>query len=375
MIRLPLHVSNPCSRRQCINSTISAFDDATDANGIEEKLNLEEELFRLRESTRAALQQSWDEVESLQQQCADHLHFTSQLESQLIDVNEREETWRIRCLTAETKLESYPQRRDFLHPTKFRDTMRSWTSGRSLGLDSVSSAQQSETEETKLESYPQRRDFLHPTKFRDTMRSWTSGRSLGLDSVSSTQSEPTLPGAETQTFCESAQSALGYPMIDCQNEQLSLKLSSRDVAIAGLEQTVEQHVKAMQNMQAEMLCLMETQRIKDKIVSESHRRKEERLEKVVEFHRKKLIAKEARVEEHQRKLSDYRIYIEELTGELAKVLQVVQDVDARSSSSDCDSSHSRSRIHKGKIKNPVPESIPITADLPMNEIFLSSAIM
>lgn len=329
MIRLPLHVSNPCSRRQCINSTISAFDDATDANGIEEKLNLEEELFRLRESTRAALQQSWDEVESLQQQCADHLHFTSQLESQLIDVNEREETWRIRCLTAETKLESYPQRRD----------------------------------------------FLHPTKFRDTMRSWTSGRSLGLDSVSSTQSEPTLPGAETQTFCESAQSALGYPMIDCQNEQLSLKLSSRDVAIAGLEQTVEQHVKAMQNIQAEMLCLMETQRIKDKIVSESHRRKEERLEKVVEFHRKKLIAKEARVEEHQRKLSDYRIYIEELTGELAKVLQVVQDVDARSSSSDCDSSHSRSRIHKGKIKNPVPESIPITADLPINEIFLSSAIM
>jgi len=318
MFRLPLNASNPYSSRRSISSATSASDDATDAKGLEEKFNLDEELFRLRESTKAALQQSWDEVESLQQQCADHLQFTSQLEAQLIEVHEKEETWRLRCLTAEKKLESSQQT-------------------------------------TKLKP------------FRDTMRSWTNGRSVGLDAVPSSQSEPNLPGAKTLISDESAQ-----PEIDGKIEQLSLKLSSRDIAIEGLEQTVEQHVKSMQNIQAEMLCLMETQRIKEKNITESHRRKEERLEKVVEFHRKKLVVKEACVEEHQRKLSDYRIYIEELTGELSKVLQVGQDVETRAGSSDCDTSHSRSKTRKGTINNSLSESVPLTVDLPSNEIFVNS---
>jgi len=309
MFRSPSNASNPYSSRKPICSTTITSRNTTDASGIEEKLNLEEELFRLRISTKAALQKSWDEVESLQQQCTAHLQLISQLEAQLIEVHEKEESWRIRCLAAEKNLDSSPnRRRDLLQPTK-----------------------------------------LNP--FRQTYRSCTNGRSLDRDTVLSSKSEPNLPVAQIQTSGESAQSAQSahvHPKKDDRIEQLSLKLASRDVAIVGLEETVEQHVKSMQNIQAEMLCLMETQRIKEKNISESHKRKEERLEKVVEFHRKKLLVKEACVEEHQRKLSDYRIYIEELTGELAKVLQVVQDVEERSGTSDSKLSHSRSRTFKGR---------------------------
>lgn len=46
--------------------------------------------------------------------------------------------------------------------------------------------------------------------------------------------------------------------------ELETKLKDREQAIGSLEQTVEQHVKAMHSLQAEMQCMMETQRIKEK---------------------------------------------------------------------------------------------------------------
>ena len=78
-----------CSRNlACTHSSILSEEGAY-INEMEEKPNLDEELFRLRESTKCALQQSWDEVESLQQQCAAHLELTSQPEEQLMNLKKR----------------------------------------------------------------------------------------------------------------------------------------------------------------------------------------------------------------------------------------------------------------------------------------------
>ena len=66
--------------------------------------SLEGELVRLRESTKDALQQAWEEVETLQQQCAAHLEITTQLESDFIETKKKEEYWHKRCLEAEKQL-------------------------------------------------------------------------------------------------------------------------------------------------------------------------------------------------------------------------------------------------------------------------------
>ena len=57
--------------------------------------SLEGELVRLRESTKDALQQAWEEVETLQQQCAAHLEITTQLESDFVETKKKEEYWHL----------------------------------------------------------------------------------------------------------------------------------------------------------------------------------------------------------------------------------------------------------------------------------------
>jgi len=320
MFRLPGNAKNPYSSRKSTGAMSGASEDAAMcANAVEEKLNLEEELFRLRESTKAALQQSWDEVETLQQQCVVHLQFTSELEEQLMEARKNEDAWRIRCLAAEVRMQSSPE----------DENNHVLTANNKLNIC-------------------------------QTMRAWS--RTPNHDSITSWK-EPRL--SVPQTPGEYAQSADNQK--DEQIKELLLKLSSRHEAIISLEHTVEQHVRAMQYTQAETLCSMETQRIKEKHLSESHRRQEERLEKVVEFHRKQLIGKEASIDAHQKKLADYRIYIEELTTELAKVLQVVQDIEERGGLLNYSSSKRRSSIVKEKTKDSIPQADSLVVDTPCNE--------
>lgn len=66
--------------------------------------SLEAELIRLRESTKDALQQAWEEVETLQQQCTAHLEITAQLEQDLLETKRKEEYWHKRCLESEKLL-------------------------------------------------------------------------------------------------------------------------------------------------------------------------------------------------------------------------------------------------------------------------------
>jgi len=255
---------------------------------------LEDELFRLRESTKAALKVSWDEVELLQQQCSTHVAVTNSLAMELDEMRKKEEEWRVRCLAAEAKIQK-------------------------------SSEMNSESQTTRTES------------LRDNMLTCTANSNLNRNSMTEESSLETEPTLETEKFSHSIPS--GTSSISCNstsdrsNQELMLKISSRDEAIASLEETLNQHVKSMQTMQAEMQCLMQSQQIKQKNMTDSHRRKEERLNKIVESLRKKTEMKDLCVKEHQQKLSNYRIYIEELTGELEKVLKFVHCVENNSDDS------------------------------------------
>ena len=105
---------------------------------------------------------------------------------------------------------------------------------------------------------------------------------------------------------------------------------------------------------------MKAQRITGKNSFDSHIRNEERLETLIEFQRTKQMSKEGYIEKHQKKLSNYRIYIEELTTELAKVTQVVKNVgDGRVGGSHYNTSLSNVNRAKETPKCAVPATVSL----------------
>lgn len=288
-------VEKSCSCRKSTYSTSIASEDATICtNVVEEKSNLEGELFRLRESTRTVLRQSWNEAKMLQKRCAVHLQFTSELEQQLTEAKNNENSGRIRCLAVEARLQSSRENKD---------------------------------NQLKTNEKPN----LHKK-----MHTWKRGPSGNC--VSLWYSESIL--STTQTPDESARPA--NTQKDDHIKVLLWKLSSRDEAITSLEQTLERHVKDMQYAKAEIVCSIDTQRIKEKRLSESHRRREQYLEKVIALYRKRFIIKGACLKALRNKLSDCRIIIEELTDKLPKVLQILIDLEKQVASSNYNLKHSRS---------------------------------
>lgn len=267
------------SRKSTCSTPIAHEDATTSTNAVEEQFNLVGELFRLRESTKAALQQYWDEAEILQQQCVAHLQFTSELKEQLMEAQKNEDSWRICCLATEARLQSSPEDED-----------NQLTSNNKLNLSKN----------------------VHAWKrgpSRNCLSLWYSEPKLSITHTPDAYAQPT-----------NAQK-------DDQIKVLPFKLSSRDEAMISLEQTLERHVKDMKYTQAETLCSMETQRVKEKRMHTYHKRHKERLENFIACHRQHLIGKAASVEAHQTKLSDCYILVEKLTSKLAENLQILRDVE------------------------------------------------
>jgi len=187
---------------------------------------LNEELVRLRESTRKALQQSWDEVELLRQQCSTNNKVIAQHDKVFTVMREEKENWQARCLTAEVKLQAA---------------------------------------EPIFQGTPEQRDTsLHPKRLlcSQNVRSW-----VGRNDNKNDKDWPKDIHNVTELF---------------------LKISSRDDAISLLEGALDEKLKSMQNMEVEMHSLVEEQRIKEKKVNDSHAQKEEHLKKLVDSLSKKL---------------------------------------------------------------------------------------
>lgn len=250
-------------------------------------LELEAELIRLRESTKDALQQAWEEVETLQQQCAAHLEITTQLESDFLETKKKEEYWHKRCLEAEKQL---------------------------MQNDNSPASRSLPVTEKNFMSWPSIRIMKNNRANSDD----SSKRTLTDTSVGSSQ------------FMSSSQSCRTFQEPDEDKiQELEMKLESRDAAVQSLERTVAQHVKAMHTMQAEMQCMMETQRIKEKNAQANYLRKEDVMEKQIAALHAAVEKKAKMIASQKKRISEYKLYIKELTHELERVLKILQVAEAK----------------------------------------------
>lgn len=241
--------------------------------------SLEAELVKLRESTKDALTKAWEEVESLQQQCASHLEITSQLEADFMETKKKEQYWHKRCLEAEKQLlqcksnESSPA-----------------SSKRSLIVGSDNNF------------LPWGRQAPARQYSQETVNSRFSVKSTITEEMASARS---LAADEEIT-------------------ELKMKLASRESAVQSLERTVSQHVKAMHTMQAEMQCMMETQRIKEKNAQANYIRKEDVMTKQVSTLKQALERKTKQVSTLKKQLNKSKEYIKEVTEELERALKHIK---------------------------------------------------
>lgn len=362
--------------------TFSLSGDTIHLNELieKDKQELAEELVWLREATKDALQKSWNEVESLQRQCARHVEVKARLDAQLTDSKADEEVWRLRYLAAD-EIHAMTLEQEESHADSLS---RPRSAGSLQGINKASSVQFDNNTHQSSEKKPL-------LKFCDKIRSWSGVNLRGMEddaknlnmhftpSMSSSlnkrsdkneawykaannkmqevleqsvvsSSMENLDGDDTtntlkedyfieslkQTTSEADKTNQLYLNGNAKSqEDLSLTIFSRDQIIVSLEQTLNQQLNNLQNMQAEMVCLMESQRLKEKWITASHQQNEQRLDKLIESLQRKLKRNEISSKGHDEALSEFKLYIQELTDELERMLKIIKTAEERGFLLDC----------------------------------------
>jgi len=212
---------------------------------------LKEESIRLDRSTRDALQQSWDEVESLQKECAISTARIAQHDNAIDEMRRKEKAWQGCCLIAEEKLREKLEKANSLQCH--------------IKLSSPQHKQSVEdgNDEAELHRISEQRGS---SRYNNILSYPKSGRSLA-------------PKSGRSLACQN----------DDQNElELALKISSRDDAISSLEQVLDENIKSTQNLQAELQSLVVIHRMREKEIYDSHAQKEEDFKYQVQSLRKEL---------------------------------------------------------------------------------------
>lgn len=334
----------------------SHLEDTTHLSGMLEKdeRELAEELIWLREASKAALQESWIEVQDLQSQCSKYDEHEALLRADLTESHSREETWRLRFLAAEkiqensnenslvrrqsigsigknNKTSSFTMRSNMQlqqsfdkNPlVKFRDKMRLWSSGNQRRMDETRSCESMNSSHKNEAYYRATKANIQHTPSSRCMRSSPIGNLHDSSTTNITEGENFIE-LEEQTDGETCGRKQFYMRGNAKSqEDLSLVISSRDEIIETLEQTLNQQLNTMQTLQNEMACRVETQRLKAKNISSKQKLKEESLNKSVDSMRVILHANEIRSKEQDKNLRECKEYIHELSGELEKLLKIV----------------------------------------------------
>jgi cell division protein FtsL len=252
---------------------------------------LEAELVKLRESTKDALQQAWEEVEMLQQQCASHLEITTQLEADFMETKKKEVYWHKRCLETEKQLmqsnpSEYSPQLSKRSVTNIEGIFVGWPSIRGFGRVSMNRQPSIDTIDSGKSSKRSLDDYSARMSSSNSMKSECCDKELVND--------------------------------------LKVKLFSREQAVQSLERTVAQHVKAMHTMQSEMQCMMETQRIKEKNAQTNFLRKEDAIVKQISALHAELEKKINLVSSQKKRIGEYKVYIKEVTRELERALKILE---------------------------------------------------
>jgi len=378
-------------------SIVSLSEHTTYLNEMLEKnkRDLAEELMWLLETLKATQQKHKNEVQGLQDQCANHLKVEVRLNTELKNSREGEEAWRLRCLATE-KIQTTPfdqgispkdrlvrtspagslqginetcsladsssmpklphnkpdtgialgkgllrtrsagimhgrnktcslgdnnnnnirQLPDKNRVLSFCDNIRSWSSGGLRGENqdlaekpgqnaaftlSVSSRSNKPPSNKPLSNKPPsngkyKEAEAHMRKMLDLrMSSMSTGATLGASihsdstkvmnktsNVDTAEEKECFAPTEIRSDGKMGNPNQFYPHDNVPSQgDISLKITSRDNIIVGLEKTLNQQLNIIQNMQKEMTGLVEAKSVKEKSLTASHKQTEDCLKKLV----------------------------------------------------------------------------------------------
>lgn len=330
-----MHPRSNVLMHQMSDSTMTTFNSSNrDVN----THSLEAELIRLRESTKEALQQSWEEVEELQERCSTHSKIITELENDVVESKKKEDFWHQRCLEAEKQLmqlqpigeiterapnveEDHSQQRS----QRNSSFILSWKNKSEPNNLSSASSQLTENVGNDLSENPIQNPFS--SSIDNTFH--TIGTHLSNFSLSRNQKIKPLLSEQYEAGRTEKEEIARISALTSQLQEMEVKLSSRDEAIRSLEQTLDQHVKSMHNMQSEMECMLASQRIKQQHINSAIKGKEENLNKRIASLQDDLVKKEKLIASQKKKMKEYRDYIDELAQELERVARLIQDAEMR----------------------------------------------
>jgi len=272
-----------------------------------DKRELAAELLWLRETSKVAIKKSWNEVEDLQRQCADYAAVEARLNTELTSSRSGEEVWRLRCLAAE-KIQLMPLDQDISRSARIIEGIKEKTpllsfcdiamkkipsSNRSASFipSSRSPSSKYKTAEANMQQKLDSRisSLSTGTLFCESMRIKFVGNLNSTNHVDIPEEKECFIENEIQNAGETSSKNQLYLNGNVQSqEDLSLIISSRDKIIVSLEQTLNQQLKILKDLQGEMVCKMMTHRIKEKKLSSSYKQKEDCLKKLAHSLQRKL---------------------------------------------------------------------------------------
>jgi len=171
--------------------------------------------------------------------------------------------------------------------------MRSWSIGNLQKMLSNPYKQKEESLEKLAE--PHSPSPSDSTPLHESMHSGSSG-SLHDTNTSNISEEECIVETVAQAAGDTVKANQNHLHENEQfQEEIPLIVSSRDKTIISLEQTLNQQLNSMHNMQAEIVHLME----REKNLTNAHKQKEERLEKLIVSLGGKLEANEMRVKNYR----------------------------------------------------------------------------
>lgn len=198
---------------------------------------LEEELSKLRNSTKQALRKSWEENEALEKKLADQDQVISRFEEEVSRARLKSQQWKARCRKAEDQLarqEEINKNIILAHQNK----------------------KNGNEEQTKTN---EKDDNESPVIYEHGKGSLRSFMMKGWGKKNDKRNDNHDPSQEDSSVTKEQKT----PMELIQN--LETKITSRDAAIASMEGTLQHHVRTMHTIQREVERLRQRNDFEDKL--------------------------------------------------------------------------------------------------------------
>lgn len=296
---------------------------------------LKAELLRLRESSKKKLKRSRKEIETLKQCCATHLQSINHLENDVIEAKRKEKYWHKRCLDAEFKLlqDNNKRHESMSSCISFKNCLSETDKSNPIQINiereqGKPSLYHDSTERAigSTIKFVDRKSTICSVNGKSKHRVSTTGlcSMLGL-SWQSVGKNNKVQDSESKddhsSFESKSERKQGYESSEQQHcvekeRELKAKLAEREYAIRSLEQSMENHVRAMHTLQAEMECRVETQRMKEEKNQVTHRQKESFLEDQLSNLKNDINKKNDLVTSQKKREDGYKKHIEKLESRL-----------------------------------------------------------